>query len=198
MLINFCNKSYVYVIIAIMCYLLFPRNWSLLNLHKLIINDFLKLCNLLLVVCYVYVFLHTLEYLWTTYYFDRMMYFTYILKYCELFNALLLDLNYGSNIKSSSFFQKNYYISSMIIWYLLYVNKIDYMWIPIIINSFIHIIIHGYYLKLKYKCQFIIMSIIEKHITCLQLIELLIFVYFYFKFLYMFAIDLIYNNEHCE
>jgi hypothetical protein len=90
----------------------------------------------------------------------------YDAKYYEFFDTFLLYLN-G---KTPIFLQKYHHIGAVVMWHLLYVYKIDCIWIPSIVNSFVHTIMYSYYLGCIFKIRWI--RFIKKTITSLQLIQL--------------------------
>ena len=87
-------------------------------------------------------------------------------KYYEFFDTFLLYLNN----KTPIFLQKYHHIGAVICWHLLYVYKIDSIWIPTIANSFVHTIMYSYYLGCLLKIQWV--RCIKKYITFLQLTQL--------------------------
>lgn len=99
--------------------------------------------------------------------FDAVIYWFYISKYYEFFDTFLLYLN-G---KSPIFLQKYHHIGAVICWHLLYVYKVEGIWIATILNSFVHIIMYSYYLCCLLKIKHV--RFIKKYITSLQLCQLI-------------------------
>ena len=87
-------------------------------------------------------------------------------KYYEFFDTFLLYLNN----KNPIFLQKYHHIGAVVCWHLLYVYKVDSIWIPTFANSFVHTIMYSYYLGCLLKIKWI--RFIKKYITYLQLTQL--------------------------
>jgi hypothetical protein len=100
--------------------------------------------------------------------FDTVIYCFYISKYYEFFDTFLLYLN-G---KSPIFLQKYHHIGAVICWHLLYMYKVDGIWLATIANSFVHTIMYSYYFGCLLKINQV--RFIKKYITSLQLIQLFI------------------------
>jgi len=99
--------------------------------------------------------------------FDKIIYYFYLSKYYEFFDTFLLYLN-G---KSPIFLQKYHHIGAVLCWHLSYIYKIDHIWIPSLLNSFVHTIMYSYYLGCLLKIEKA--RFIKKYITGLQLCQLL-------------------------
>lgn len=99
--------------------------------------------------------------------FDTLIYWFYISKYYEFFDTFLLYLN-G---KTPIFLQKYHHIGAVICWHLMYVYKVDGIWIATILNSFVHTIMYSYYLGCLLKMNQV--KFIKKYITTLQLCQLI-------------------------
>jgi hypothetical protein len=98
--------------------------------------------------------------------FDTVIYWFYISKYYEFLDTFLLYLN-G---KSPIFLQKYHHIGAVVCWHMSYVYKADGIWIPSIMNSFVHTIMYSYYLGCLLKINQV--RFIKKYITLLQLTQL--------------------------
>lgn len=99
--------------------------------------------------------------------FDKIIHYFYLSKYYEFVDTFIL---YLSN-KSPILLQKYHHIGALIIWHLFYVYKLDAIWFPSIVNSFVHTIMYSYYLGSILKVNFI--CSIKPYITILQLTQLL-------------------------
>jgi len=109
--------------------------------------------------------------------FDTLIYYFYLSKYYEFVDTFLITLS-G---KTPLFLQKYHHVGAVICWHLCYYYKTDFIWMPTILNSFIHSIMYFYYLLSLAKIQQI--RRIKKYITSLQLIQFAvnyINLYFYF------------------
>jgi hypothetical protein len=105
-------------------------------------------------------------------YFDKVMYLFYISKYYEFIDIFLMYLNN----KTPLFLQKYHHIGAVISWHLLYVYKVDAIWVASYVNSFVHTIMYSYYLCCLLKIDRI--RFIKKYITTLQLVQLTIPAYY--------------------
>ena len=108
--------------------------------------------------------------------FDKIIYYFYLSKYYEFFDTFLL---YLSN-KSPIFLQKYHHIGAAISWHLVYVYKVDAIWLPSLANSFVHTIMYSYYLGCLLKINQV--RLIKKYITSIQLCQFFILyvnLYFY-------------------
>ena len=99
--------------------------------------------------------------------FDKIIYYFYLSKYYEFFDTFLLYLH-G---KTPIFLQKFHHIGAVLSWHLLYVYKVDGIWISTICNSFVHTIMYSYYLGCLLKINQV--RFIKRYITSLQLAQLL-------------------------
>jgi hypothetical protein len=110
--------------------------------------------------------------------FNKIMFYFYLSKYIEFIDTFILYLN----DKKPIFLHKYHHIGAVICWHLLYVYKVDCIWIPTFVNSFVHTIMYSYYLGCLLKMNQI--RFIKQYITTLQLIQLTIPVvlslYFYY------------------
>jgi len=98
--------------------------------------------------------------------FDKVIYYFYLSKYYEFFDTFLLYLHK----KTPTILQKYHHIGAVICWHLTYNYKIDCVWIPSIVNSFIHMIMYSYYLGCILKINQV--RFIKQYITTLQLLQL--------------------------
>jgi hypothetical protein len=48
--------------------------------------------------------------------------------------------------KTPIFLQKYHHIGAVISWHLVYVYKVDAIWLPSLANSFVHTVMYSYYL----------------------------------------------------
>lgn len=163
-------------LLAITCYLAYPKqlriNPSLLYILSVIHNG-------LLVAFSAWTFMQLSQILYndgivfdSNYYFqnphfDKVIYYFYISKYYEFFDTFLLYLN-G---KTPIFLQKYHHIGAVICWHLLYIYKVDAIFIPSIANSFVHTIMYSYYLGCLLKINQV--RVIKKYITSMQLTQLI-------------------------
>jgi hypothetical protein len=99
--------------------------------------------------------------------FDKIVYYFYLSKYYEFFDTFLLYLN-G---KSPIFLQKYHHIGAVLCWHLTYVYKMDCIWLPSLLNAFVHSIMYSYYLGCLLKIERV--RFIKKYITGLQLCQLI-------------------------
>ena len=162
--------------IAIVGYLLYPKN---LRINPLLLYGFSIIHNGALIVfsawsCYSLsqVLYNKGLVIQTNYYFqdpqfDMIMYLFYMSKYYEFFDTFLLYLNN----KTPIFLQKYHHIGAVICWHLAYTYKADGVWIPSIINSFIHTIMYSYYLGTLLKIDYV--KRLKKYITTIQLSQFL-------------------------
>lgn len=161
--------------IGIFCYLAYPKQ---IRINPSLLYFLSVIHNTLLVAFSAWTFLSLSQILYndgivfqSNYYFqnshfENVIYWFYISKYYEFFDTFLLYLN-G---KSPIFLQKYHHIGAVIGWHLLYVYKVDSIWIPSIANSFVHTIMYSYYLGCLLKINQV--RIIKKYITSLQLVQL--------------------------
>ena len=107
--------------------------------------------------------------------FDKVICLFYISKYYEFFDTFLLYLN-G---KSPIFLQKYHHIGAILSWHLMYVYKVEMVWMATFLNSFVHTIMYSYYLGCLLKLNRV--RVIKKYITSIQLCQFFIlYVNFYF------------------
>ena len=99
--------------------------------------------------------------------FDTVIRLFYISKYYEFVDTFLLYLN-G---KSPIFLQKYHHVGAVICWHLMYLYKVEGIWIATILNSFVHTVMYSYYLGCLLKINQI--RFIKKYITSLQLCQLI-------------------------
>ena len=97
--------------------------------------------------------------------FDKIMYWFYLSKYYEFADTFLLYLN-G---KTPIFLQKYHHIGAVLNWHLTYIYKVDCIWMPTLINAFIHTIMYLYYLGCLLKINQV--KFIKRYITSLQLTQ---------------------------
>lgn len=162
-------------LIAITGYLLYPKNLqinsSLLHTLSIIHNGGLVIFSgwtfvSLSQIMYENGIIGQSRYYFQIPHFDRIIYLFYMSKYYEFFDTFLLYLNN----KTPIFLQKYHHIGAVVCWHLLYVYKVDSIWIPTIANSFVHTIMYSYYLGCLLKIQWV--RYIKKYITFLQLTQL--------------------------
>jgi len=173
--------------VAIIGYLLYPQN---IRINPIVLHNLSIFHNGALIVFSGWTFISLSSILYKNgivfqhnYYFqnstfNHIMYLFYMSKYYEFFDTFLLYLNN----KTPIFLQKFHHIGAVICWHLLYVYKVDFIWIPTFVNSFVHTIMYSYYLGCLLKIKWI--RFIKKYITCLQLTQLTvpisITLYFYY------------------
>ena len=172
-------------LLAITAYLLYPKQ---LRINNTLLYWLSVIHNGCLVAFSAWTFVSLSQILYTdgvvfqsNYYFqnqwfDTVIYLFYLSKYYEFFDTFLLYLN-G---KTPIFLQKYHHIGAVICWHLMYVYKVDCIWIPSIVNSFVHMIMYSYYLGCLLKINQV--RFIKKYITSLQLVQLFIpnFICLYF------------------
>lgn len=164
-------------ILAIAGYLAYPKqlriNSSLLYLLSIIHNGLLVMFSAwtfisLSQILYNDGIVFQSKYYFQNPHFDTIIYWFYISKYYEFFDTFLLYLQ-G---KTPIFLQKYHHIGAVIGWHLNYIYKVDCIWVPSIVNSFVHTIMYSYYLGCLLKINQV--RFIKKYITSLQLIQLFI------------------------
>jgi len=173
--------------IAIIGYIKYPKelriNSNLLNIISIIHNGililfsawtFISLCNVL----YNDGIVFKSNYYFQNPEFDKIIYYFYLSKYYEFLDTFLLYLN-G---KSPIFLQKFHHIGAVCSWHLLYIYKVDSIWVASISNSFVHTIMYSYYLGCLLKINQV--RRIKQYITSMQLIQLFIpnFICLYFYY----------------
>jgi len=126
--------------------------WTFMSLSRILYNDGIVLQS---------------NYYFQNPNFDAIIFWFYISKYYEFFDTFLLYLN-G---KSPIFLQKYHHIGAVICWHLMYVYKVESIWIATILNSFVHTIMYSYYIGCLLKINQV--RFIKKYITSLQLCQLI-------------------------
>lgn len=147
-------------------------NQSILNKISLIHNAILFLFSFwifisLIIILYDKGIVFQSNYYFQSKKFDTIIYIFYISKYYELFDILLLYLKGKRNL----FFQKYHHIGAIIGWHLCYIYKVDGIWLPTFLNSFIHTIMYFYYIGHLLNIKYI--THLKKYITILQLCQLI-------------------------
>jgi hypothetical protein len=181
------NDDHLLPMVAISGYLLYPKN---IRINSTVLYNLSILHNTVLVIFSGWTFISLSYILYKNeivfqhnYYFqnsqfDRIIYLFYLSKYYEFFDTFLL---YLSN-KHPIFLQKFHHIGAVICWHLLYIYKVDSVWIPTFVNSFVHTVMYSYYLGCLLKIKSV--RFIKKYITFLQLTQLTIpnciALYFYY------------------
>jgi hypothetical protein len=162
-------------IIAIIGYFNYPKK---LRINPIILNNLSIIYNSFLIFFSGYTFTVLSQILYkdgiifqSNYYFQnlifqKIIYYFYLSKYLEFFDTFFLYLN-GKN---PIFLQKFHHIGAVICWHLLYVYKVDAIFIPSFVNSFVHTLMYSYYLGCLLKIKEI--RFIKKYITFLQIIQL--------------------------
>jgi hypothetical protein len=171
-------------LLAIAGYLAYPKDIRI-NQHLLYILSVIH--NGLLVAFSAWTFVSLSQILYndgivfqSNYYFqnphfDKVICLFYISKYYEFFDTFLLYLN-G---KSPIFLQKYHHIGAILSWHLMYVYKVEMVWMATFLNSFVHTIMYSYYLGCLLKLNRV--RVIKKYITSIQLCQFFIlYVNFYF------------------
>lgn len=97
--------------------------------------------------------------------FDRIIYYFYLSKYYEFADTFLLYLQ-G---KRPIFLQKYHHIGAVISWHVAYTYQIDCVWMPTLVNSFIHTIMYSYYLATLFKVNQV--RKFKMYITTMQLAQ---------------------------
>jgi hypothetical protein len=169
---------------AIAGYLAYPKQ---LRINQTLLYMFSVIHNGLLVAFSAWTFVSLSQILYnngivfqSNYYFqnphfDKVIFLFYISKYYEFFDTFLLYLN-G---KSPIFLQKYHHIGAILSWHLMYVYKVDMVWMATFLNSFVHTIMYSYYLGCLLKLNRV--RVIKKYITSIQLCQFFIlYVNFYF------------------
>ena len=170
--------------VGILLYLSYPKH---LRINKTLLYWLSVIHNVFLVTFSAWTFVSLSQILYTdgivfqsNYYFQNprfntVIYYFYLSKYYEFFDTFLLYLN-G---KTPIFLQKYHHIGAVICWHLVYVYKVDAVWMASILNSFVHTIMYSYYLGCLLKINQV--RFIKKYITSLQLCQFFIlYVNFYF------------------
>jgi len=174
-------------ILSIIGYINYPKdfriNETLLNTVSIIHNSALILFSgttfiLLSKILYQKGIVYQSNYYFQDPVFEKIMYYFYLSKYYEFMDTFILYLK-G---KKPLFLQKFHHIGAVICWHLCYVYKVDSIWIPTFVNSFIHTIMYSYYLGCLLKVNQV--RFIKQYLTSLQLIQLTIPNYFSLYYYY--------------
>lgn len=174
-------------ILSIIGYINYPKdfriNETLLNTVSIIHNSALILFSgttfiLLSKILYQKGIVYQSNYYFQDPVFETLMYYFYLSKYYEFMDTFILYLK-G---KKPLFLQKFHHIGAVICWHLCYVYKVDSIWIPTFVNSFIHTIMYSYYLGCLLKINQV--RFIKQYLTSLQLIQLTIPNYFSLYYYY--------------
>jgi len=179
------STPHIIPLISILIYLSYPQNLridqKLLNYLSIIHNSTLIIFNLftfiiLLKILYKDGIVFQSNYYFNNPIFDKVIYYFYLSKYYEFIDTFLLYLN----DKKPLFLQKYHHIGAVVSWHLGYVYKVDAIWLPSLVNSFVHIIMYSYYFGCLLKINQV--RFIKKYITSLQLVQLIIpnFIELYF------------------
>jgi hypothetical protein len=176
---------HLFPIFGTLCYLSYPTEWRI-NTDTLYYISVFHNSLLILFSAWTFTSLSQIIYtegvvFQTNYYFqnpyfDKIIYFFYLSKYYEYGDTFLLYLN-G---KKPIFLQKFHHIGAVICWHLCYYYKVDFVWMPSILNSFVHTIMYSYYLGCLLKNNYV--RFIKQYITTLQLGQFLVLysgIYFY-------------------
>ncbi len=167
-------SHHIMPLISIAGYIAYPKQ---LRINPSTLHSLSVMHNALLVAFSAWTFLSLLQILYSdgivfqsTYYFnnpafDRIIYLFYLSKYYEFFDTFLLYLN-G---KTPIFLQKYHHIGAVLNWHLAYFYKVDSIWLPSLINSFVHTIMYSYYLGCLLKINQV--RAVKQYITSLQLIQ---------------------------
>ena len=126
--------------------------WTFMSLSRILYNDGIVLQS---------------NYYFKNPHFDTIIYWFYLSKYYEFFDTFLLYLN----DKSPIFLQKYHHIGAVICWHLMYLYKVESIWIATILNSFVHTIMYSYYIGCLLKINQV--RFVKKYITSLQLCQLI-------------------------
>ena len=173
----FSNNHLIVPAVAIGGYICYPKN---LRINLVLLQRLSIIHNGLLILFSAWTFLSLSRLLYETgivfesaYYFqnplfDKIIYYFYLSKYYEFFDTFLLYLN-G---KQPIFLQKYHHIGAVICWHLCYIYKVDSIWLPSLVNAFIHTIMYSYYLGCLLKIQQV--RFIKQYITSLQLVQLIV------------------------
>ena len=134
--------------------------WTFLSLSQILYNDGIVFQS---------------NYYFQNPHFETINYYFYLSKYYEFFDTFLLYLNN----KTPIFLQKYHHIGAVMSWHLMYVYKVDVIWMATILNSFVHTIMYAYYLGCLLKVNQV--RFVKQYITSLQLCQFfLLYVNFYF------------------
>ncbi len=167
-------SCHIMPLFAIAGYLAYPKQ---LRINPYALHALSVMHNAFLIAFSAWAFLSLLQILYNdgivfqpNYYFnnpsfERIIYWFYLSKYYEFFDTFLLHLN-G---KTPLFLQKYHHIGAVLNWHLAYFYKVDCIWLPSLINSFVHTIMYSYYLGCLLKINQV--RFIKQYITSLQLTQ---------------------------
>ena len=134
--------------------------WTFMSLSQILYNDGIRFGS---------------SYYFQNQHFDTVIRFFYLSKYYEFLDTFLLYLN-G---KSPIFLQKYHHIGAVLSWHLMYVYKVDMVWMATILNSLVHTVMYAYYLGCLLQIHQV--RCIKKYITSMQLCQFFVlYVNFYF------------------
>ena len=183
-MVTVSNLCHITPLLGIAGYLAYPKdlriNPSLLYCLSLIHNGFLIMFSGWTFVSITQILYNDGIVFKSNYYFqnphfDTINYLFYISKYYEFFDTFLLYLN-G---KTPIFLQKYHHIGAVLSWHLMYIYKVDIIWMATLLNSFVHTIMYTYYFSCLLKIQQV--RFLKQYITSLQLCQFfLLYVNFYF------------------
>jgi hypothetical protein len=174
--------------LAIAGYLKYPQN---VRLQPTILHFFSVAHNTGLIIFSGWTFLSLCKILYNNgivfqpnYYFsipefEKIIFYFYLSKYYEFFDTFLIYLK-G---KKPVFLQTFHHIGAVISWHLAYVYQIEGVWIPSLVNSFVHTVMYSYYLGYLLRIKQV--QFIKKYITSLQLFQLVvpnIFGLYYYRY----------------
>jgi hypothetical protein len=177
-------SQHVMPFLAISGYAFYPKEWrinqSLLYFLSIFHNGFLILFSSwtflsLSQILYNHGIVFQSNYYFHNPTFSNVIYYFYLSKYYEFCDTFLLYLN-G---KTPIFLQKYHHIGAVLSWHLMYVYKVEMVWMATLLNSFVHAIMYSYYLGCLLKIKQI--RFVKKYITSLQLCQFcLLYSNFYF------------------
>ena len=176
--------THIAPIVGIAGYLLYPKE---LRIDPSLLHGISVIHNRILIMFSGWTFLSLSQILYndgivfqSNYYFqnpqfETIIYYFYLSKYYEFFDTFLLYLNN----KTPLLLQKYHHIGAVISWHLMYVYKVDVVWMATLLNSFVHFIMYSYYLGCLMKINQV--RFVKQYITSLQLCQFFIlYVNFYF------------------
>ena len=168
---------HIFLVLSILGYSNYPKdlriNASLLYYLSVIHNALLVgfsawTCSSLLFILYDKGIVFKSNYYFQYPIFDKVIFYFYLSKYYEFFDTFLLYLN-G---KTPLFLQKYHHIGAVISWHLMWIYKVDVVWMASLLNSFVHTIMYLYYLGCLLKINQV--RFIKQYITSLQLVQFFI------------------------
>jgi hypothetical protein len=156
-------------------YILFPSD---INIHPTVLKYFIYLHNFGLHIFSGYIAFNLLGWFWelgidrsNRFYLnyseiDTLVYYFYLSKYYEYFDTFIL---YAKKIKPI-FLQKFHHVGAVIVWNILYINRMDIIVYTTLFNSVVHTFMYLYYFlaALKFK-----VNKYKIYITVLQLTQLI-------------------------